>query len=877
MPPELARGFTREDAPKHKGGPDEEVTVVIADENTAFDQDGGVIDPGSGALKVEISDGGVVVDLHPRLKTKKKSDAFDANLADEIAEGELLRIASDLIQAIEADDQSRQEWLETRARGIDLLGFKLEQPRGDTGASSAPIEGMSTVRHPILTEAVIRFQSNASAELLPAGGPVKVRDDSPIAPANADQSDVPGFGHNGGPPLADMPPGLGRDDLAMALESDLNHYLTSVDRGYRADTDRMLFWVGFGGAAFKKVHHCPIRRMPLSRSVDARDLIVANSANDIEDAGRVTHRIQMRKSTLIRMQLAGVYRQVEGLTMMQPQEQPNAVDQKIAAVQGFAPSPTRPEDNAYTVYESYVELDIAGFEHKNEDGDPSGLELPYRVTIEKDTQKILEIRRNWEEDDENCIAKRVFVKYPFIPAFGFYDIGLLQILGNATKALTTAWREMLDAGMYASFPGFLYSDVAGRQLTNEFRVPPGGGQRVQTGGRPVQEVIMPLPYKDVTPGLSALVDKIEVTGQRVGGTAELQVGEGKQDAPVGTTLALIEQATKMLAAVHIRLHAAQSEEFQLLKQRFREDPGSFWRHNKRPAHRWEVDQFLAALDDFDIVPAADPNTSSHMQRIMKAVAVKQLQAANPTLYNGRAVDLRILRDIGVADAESLLNTPEQEQAAQAAMAGQQGQGADPAKMTELQLKAEQQKQKAQSDMQKATMAAQQAGATQAAREKEVAVESSDRAADRESRERVAQIREQTEQLKSKNETAQHQTETHADLLGQHLDSQADLAKHQQGLAADAQNQHLDRQAGLQSEQLQAGLERGGVVAEHHKHARQLEQEDRHHQDEMAGAAEDRDAQAKAAEADREVQREAAKAAATAKKQAAKKPAKSPKK
>lgn len=870
--PKLARGFTREEPPAPTSGADEEITVVIADDETKISEDGGVIDPGSGALMVKVEDGGVVIDLAPRLgRAKKKSQSFDANLAEEIDDGEMMRIASDLIQAIESDDQSRQEWLETRARGIDLLGFKLEQPRGDTGASSAPIEGMSTVRHPVLTEAVIRFQSNASAELLPAGGPVKVRDDSPIAPANADQSEVPGFGHNGGPPLAEMPPTLGRDDLAAALEIDLNHYLTAIDRGYRADTDRMLFWVGFGGAAFKKVYNCPIRRMPLSRSVDARDLIVANSANDIEDAGRVTHRIQMRRSTLIRMQLAGVYRQVEGLTMIQPQEEPNAVDQKIASVQGFAPSPVRPEDNSYTVYECYVELDIAGFEHKDEDGNYSGLELPYRVTLEKDTQKILEIRRNWAEDDENCIAKRVFVKYPFIPAFGFYDIGLLQILGNATKALTTAWREMLDAGMYASFPGFLYSEVAGRQLTNEFRVPPGGGMRVQTGGRPVQEVIMPLPYKDITPGLSSLVDKIEITSQRVGGTAELQVGEGKQDAPVGTTLALIEQATKMLAAVHIRLHAAQSEEFQLLKQRFREDPAALWRHNKRPAHRWEIDQFLAALDDFDIVPAADPNTSSHMQRIMKAVAVKQLQAANPTLYNGRAVDLRILRDIGVADAESLFNSPEQEAAMQAAMSGG-GQGQDPARMAEVQLKAQQQKDKAQSDMQKAAMAAQQAASTQAAREKEVAVESSDRAADRESRERVAQIREQTEQVKAQHETAQHQAETHADVLGQHLDRQADLAKHQQTLAADAQNQHADRTAGLQSEQLQAGLERGGVVADHHKHQDLLEQADRHHGDQMAAAEADRAAQSEAADADRQVQKETAKATAAAKAKAAKKPA-----
>ena len=589
---------------------------------------------------------------------------------------------------------------------------------------------MSTVRNPLLAEAVIRFQSNASAELYPAEGPVKVRDDSvPEPPPNTD-------GYTQPPPNS-----LTKADLAEALEKDLNHYLTKIDKGYRPDSVRMLFWVGFGGCSFKKVYNDPIRRMPLSRSVDAADLIVADTANDIDDAGRVTHKILMRRSTLKRMQIAGVYRNINLLS--DPYEQPNAVEEKIAEVQGFQARPARQEDQQFTVYECYCELDILGHEHEDEDGKPTGLPLPYRVTIEKESRQILEIRRNWREDDETMLAKKVFVKFPFVPTMGFYDTGLLQILGNATKALTGAWRVMLDGGMFSNFPGFLYADTAGRQVTNEFRVPPGGGVKIQTGGKPIQDVVMSLPYKDVGQGLMLLAKAIEEAGQRVGGTAELQVAEGRQDAPVGTTLAMIEQATKMLAAVHINLHAAQSEEFQLLKECFREDPEAFWRHNRKPAHQWEVDEFLQALDDTDLVPAADPNTPSHMHRIMKAMAIMQMAQAAPTLFDLKAVALRVCRMLGIADIFGLMsNAPPQQQPA------------DQAKAAELQLKQQSQAQEAAAKEKEQQLEMQQNQQEALAKQDAARTESADRAADRASRERVAGMREETERIKLVGEMGQ---------------------------------------------------------------------------------------------------------------------------
>ena len=754
-------------------------TTVMVDTDTGAVT---TIDAQSGASKTEDDEGGVTVDLDPprTIADGISADDFDANLAETLDETTLSGICSDLLEAIEADEHSRREWLETRAAGIKMLGFRIEEPKGDVGSSAGAVEGMSTVRHPLLTEAVIRFQSNAGAELLPAEGPVKVRNDAPSPPeGEPDVTPVPDMmGHNGGPPLDDEDPeteaalelaglvdpdmesdsdndhpgepdapelpdpllkGQDFDDLAECLEKDLNHYLTVIDKGYRSDTDRMLFWVGFGGCGFKKIYNDPIRRMPISRSVDASNLIVSDAANDIDDAGRVTHKIMMRKATLIRMQIAGAYRKVPGIT--DPQEMPNPVDDAIAEAQGVASRPQRPQDNEFTIYECYVELDIKGFEHLDEDGKMTGLPLPYRVTMEKDSRQVLEIRRNWREDDENCLAKKVFVKYPFMPALGFYDIGLLQILGNTTRALTGAWRVMLDSGMFSNFPGFLYGDQAGRQITNEFRVPPGGGVRIQTGGKPIQDVVMPLPYKDVGQGLALLAKMIESDGQRVGGTAELQVGEGRQDAPVGTTLAMIEQATKMLAAVHIRLHAAQAEEFQLLKERFREDPEALWRNNRRPSRQWERDEFLAALDNCDIVPAADPNTPSHMHRIMKAVAIMQLALANPNLYDIRAVHARVLKMVGV-DANGLLLPP----------APPQAPPPDP-KMVELQLKAQEQQADQQAKQAEQAGDLQAAQATAQARIQEVGTESADRAADRASRERVADTRDHTQKIKTVAELA----------------------------------------------------------------------------------------------------------------------------
>jgi len=418
-----------------------------------------------------------------------------------------------------------------------------------------------------------------------------------------------------------------QDELGNALEKDLNHYLTAVASEYYPDTDRMLLMLGFGGTAFKKVYYCPLRNRPVSESVDADDLIVSNSATDLRNAKRVTHRTKMRPSTVKRLQILGVYRDID-LSDPKPIDL-DSVQREKNAQQGISQDAFNPEDRDREIYECYCELDIGGFEHKYKKK-ISGLEIPYRVTIDVSTKEILSIVRNFDEDDaELPTARQNFVKYTFVPGMGFYDLGLLHILGNTTNALTAAWREMLDAGMYANFPGFLMADMGARQNTNIFRVPPGGGALVKTGGLPINQAIMPLPYKDVGSGLMTLSENMATTGARVGGTAEMAVGEGRADAPVGTTLAMIEQATKILNAVHKRMHAAQAEEFQLLARCFRENPESFWQRKGKPSYPWSEQTFVQALNDCELIPQADPNTASHTQRLMKVMALKQLQAASP--------------------------------------------------------------------------------------------------------------------------------------------------------------------------------------------------------------------------------------------------------
>ena len=610
-------------------GEDVIVEIVESNDNTKLDEQGNI-------LEIEHPDGSITISLDGKPIEEAENDEDDgwfSNLVDKIDDMALGSISELLLRGVEEDISSRAEWMENVAGGMKLLGLKIELPNTQGAVDGAPVEGMSKVRSPLLLEAVLRFQANARSEMLPTDGPVKIRIDKN---------------------------GSSADDqlLAEDYEQDFNHFLTVTADEFYPDTDRMLFTFGSSGLAFKKVYFCPLRNRPVSEMVDVEDLIVSNSTTSLKSARRVTHRIYMSQNTVKRMQILGVYRDTDlGSPMMTPT---NPVKEEKDDIIGINSDTFLAEDRDREIYEICCELDVKGYEHKKK-GKTTGLQIPYRVTIDVSSRTILSIVRNYDERSKDMpIARQHFVPYVFVPGFGFYPIGLLHILGNTTNVVTAAWRELLDAGMYASFPGFLYSDAGGRQTTNIFRVPPGGGALVKTGGMPINNAVMPLPYKEPSSALQQMSESISQYGQRLGGTSEMPTGEGNLEAPVGTTIALIEQATKVMNAVHKRMHSAQSVEFQLLAKCFREHPESFWQYNDRPSRPWDESQFRRAVDNFDLVPQADPNTASHVHRLMKVMALKELQQANPSMYDERAVDIMALRVSGWDNPEQFMSPPDEQ-------------------------------------------------------------------------------------------------------------------------------------------------------------------------------------------------------------------------
>lgn len=658
-------------------------------------------------LQVELSDGSVSINFAPHIKSERGDDTdHDENLALHVDAGELANVADILLRHIREDITRQEKRLQDVVKGIDLLGIKLEEPRAEPND-----EGISVVRHPLLLEAVLRFQANARGEMLPADGPVKVSNDG-------DQT-------------------VELDADANALEQDMNHYLTVGAPEYYPDTDRMFFTLGHGGEAYKKVYWHPIKRRPVSETVDRKDLILSDGAVSLEACARITHRSKMKPSDIKRMQLAGVWRDAPMGPPAISAGTIDVVDVALQNVSGFDPKTTvEPEEVDREIYECYCEIDLRGYEHE-EDGETTGLALPYRVTIDKDSKQVLEIRRWWEEDDETYTRKEVFVEYVFVPAFPGVNLGLLHILGNATRALTAAWRIALDNGMLANFPGGLMARSTGKQQTTSIRVGPGQVAPMDSDGVPLKEAFLPLPYRDVTGGFVQIIQNVEQTSQRLGGTADSAVGEGRQDAPVGTTIALIDQATKVISAVHKRMHSAQQKEFGLLKKLFQKDPQVLWRSNRNPAFQRDVARLQNALDNKDIVPKADPNTASQTLRIQKAIAIYQMAKENPAMFNQKEIYTRVMGMVGIEDAESLFNNspggpppidPIKQMEANAKLANVQ------AKLAEMGSK----QQIASSQEQTKIAMAQAKMAETRVREKEVAIDAANHAADRRSKEMLAQ-------------------------------------------------------------------------------------------------------------------------------------------
>ena len=607
--------FLNQPAPEEPDAPQGQVVDLGEDEAIKIKPDAIVIDLPDG--KISINFGGLA-DL-----PKEGAEDHDSNLALHMSGGELGVISDELIRLITDDDTRQQKRLADIVKGIDLLGITLEEPKSEPSD-----EGISVIKHPLLLEAILRFQANARGELLPADGPVKVRNEGDGTVA--------------------------LDLAAQQLENDFNHYLTTGAPEYYPDFDRMLFSLGHAGEAYRKVYWHPLKRRPVVETIDRKDIILSDGAVSLEACSRVTHRSRMRPSLVKQMQLSGVWRDVDlssGLLMPDL----NVVDRKLDDVAGVMPKMNLTmEQNDREIFECYCEMDLRGFEHE-EEGERTGLPLPYRVTIDKDSRQILEIRRWWEEGDPNYVRKEVFVEYVFVPAYPGVNLGFLHILGNATRALTAAWRIALDNGMLANFPGSVMARSTGKQQTTNIRVGPGQVAPLDVDGVPLNQAFMPLPYRDVTPGFVSIIQNVEQTAKQLGATAETAVGDGRNDAPVGTTIALIEQAQKILNAVHKRLHQAQQKEFWLLKDLFMRDPEAIWRSQKNPNFQKDTALLMMALENNDIVPKADPNTSSHTMRVNKAIAIYTLAQQNPSAFDQKAVYSRIFSMIGIEDAQTLMN------------------------------------------------------------------------------------------------------------------------------------------------------------------------------------------------------------------------------
>ncbi len=727
----------REDNPDKPPQFTEDSVVEIAPPPTSE------IDPATGAQHTYASDGSVTIDPNPTSGDPTAPAAHEDNLALHLTESELSSVAEEVLQGIDNDISSRSDWDNGYKKGIQLMGLKLEDASSEINSTGS----ISKVYHPLLIETTVRYQSNAMAEMLPAAGPVKVYI---AAPQTTDE----------------------QTQLAEAFENDFNHYLTTVAKEYYPDTDQLLFNQGWSGMAFKKIFECPIRKRPCSDLVLAPDLIVSNDVVDLETAGRITHRTYLSNGMIRRMQKAGVYRKVE---LGQAVEQPTVVEEKVADVANIDISTKLPTDHRHTIYECYVELDLPG--HTKD------IPCPYVVTIDKDSRQVLSIYKNWEEGDEDYKAECRFVKYGMIPALGFYDLGFVHLLGNTTRALTAILRMQLDAGQFSIFPGFLFSKQGGRQITNEIRIAPGTGKEIDTGGLPIGQVAMALPYPGPSSVLASISEKVAEDGLRLGMASQVEVGDGRADVPVGTTMALIEQATKVMAAVHKRNHVSQQREFEKLRKLFNKNPQALWSFAKNPARKW---QMAEEFKDFELVPASDPNIPSHTHRLMQSNALVMLAQGAPDQFNKRAVTEVVLRTLGYKNPETLLAPMPQP-------------GAPPpippeiqAKMAELDLK------KQQMQLQAQQQAAHDQVNLQKAQMDTIAAQK-----DRDSKEKLAAMQALSDHERQANtqdlENMRFQHDM-TQLNAQHNSQlQADVYKHNTGIMADA----AMHSATLQSQEYQA--------------------------------------------------------------------------
>jgi hypothetical protein len=573
------------------------------------------MDQASPQIEIEIEDpesvrigmGDMEIEIEP---DEESEDDFNANLAEYIGEEVLQSLAEDLISDYDEDIASRKDWMQTYVDGLELLGMKIEE-------RTEPWEGACGVFHPMLSEALVKFQSETMMATFPAAGPVKTQIIGKETPA--------------------------KKESAQRVADDMNYQLTDVMKEYRPEHERMLWGLGLSGNAFKKVYFDPSLDRQVSFFVPAEDIVVPYGASNLQSSPRITHVMRKTENELRKLQVAGFYRDIDLGT---PDNVLDEVEKKIAEKMGFRAT----SDDRFKLLEMNVDLDLEGYEHKDKKGEKTGIALPYIVTIEKGTSNVLAIRRNWEPDDETHEKRQHFVHYGYVPGFGFYCFGLIHLIGAFAKSGTSLIRQLVDAGTLSNLPGG-FKTRGMRVKGDDTPIAPGEWRDADVASGTLKDNLLPLPYKEPSQTLMALLGQIVEEGRRFANTADLTLSDMSAQAPVGTTLAILERTLKNMSAIQARVHYSMKQELGLLKNIIAEYTPDDYDYQPSEGSRKAK---RSDYDDVDVIPVSDPNASTMAQKIVQYQAVLQLAQGAPQLYNLPLLHRQMLDVLGIKDAQKLV-------------------------------------------------------------------------------------------------------------------------------------------------------------------------------------------------------------------------------
>lgn len=596
-----------------------ERSLYAMPEGLPTDEVGIEVEMDMGPAEVEITmleDGGVEVTLAPEAASDEALDSapFDANLAEYLDEALLLELSTELMGAVQSDINSRKDWADTFVKGLEVLGFKYEE-------RTEPWEGACGVYSTVLAEAVIRFQAEAMSETFPAAGPVKTKIIGEVTRE--------------------------KEDAAARVQADMNYEITEIMTEYRPEHERMLYTLGLGGSAFKKVYFDPSIGRQVSIFIPPEDVIVPYGASTIESAERVTHVMRKTKNEMAKLQASGFYVDVP---LGDPVPYRTDIEEKKAEEGGYSLT----DDDRYSIYEVHAELIIDGVDAEGEEDDDEDetiqIAKPYVVTIERGTDKILAIRRNWNPDDALMLKRQHFVHYVYVPGFGFYGLGLIHIIGGYAKAGTSLIRQLVDAGTLNNLPGGLKSRGL-RIKGDDTPISPGEFRDVDVPSGSIRDNIMALPYKEPSQTLLALLNQITEEGRRLGAISDMNISDMSANAPVGTTLALLERTLKPMAAVQSRVHYAMKQEFKLLKAIIAEyAPVEYTYVPDRAQSRAKQADYAVV----DVIPVSDPNSSTMAQRVVQYQAVLQMSQTAPQIYDLPQLHRQMVEVLGVKNADKLI-------------------------------------------------------------------------------------------------------------------------------------------------------------------------------------------------------------------------------